>query len=140
VDIRPAYQDADPAGVVWHGNYFHYFDTARCALLDKLDYGYRAMEESGHLWPIVDTRVRFIKSATYDQNITVTAVLREWEYRVKIDYTVRDDEEQSIAEGHREACRNRRAKRSCHIAACTVSWILTLFPTNRLDSPSVDRS
>lgn len=100
VDIRPAYQDADPAGVVWHGNYFHYFDAARVALLDRMDYGYREMESSGYLWPIVDTRVRYLASATYDQIITVEASLVEFEYRLKIGYAVTDSKGECITEAY----------------------------------------
>ena len=100
VDIRPSYQDCDPAGVVWHGNYFHYFDTARVALLAKLDYGYRQMEASGYVFPVVDTRVRYLVPATYDQLIRVSATLREWEYRLKIEYEVRDAADKFVAEAY----------------------------------------
>lgn len=100
VTIRPSYQDCDPAGVVWHGNYFHFFDRARCALLDKLEYGYRAMAAGGHVWPIVDTRVRYIRSATYEQDYEVDAILREWEYRMKIEYVVRDDSSDLLVEAY----------------------------------------
>jgi len=100
VDIRPSYQDCDPAGVVWHGNYFHYFDSARVALLEQLDYGYRQMEASGYLYPVVDTRVRYLGTATYDQPVRVTATLREWEYRLRIDYEVRDAAEKCITEAY----------------------------------------
>jgi acyl-CoA thioester hydrolase len=100
VSITIPYQDADPAGVVWHGNYFRYFDAARCALLDKLDYGYRVMEESGFVWPVVDTRVKFVKPARYGQVIAVTASLLEWEYRVKIAYRVCDESGECLTKGH----------------------------------------
>ena len=100
VSITVPYQDADPAGVVWHGNYFRYFDVARCALLDVLDYGYRAMEETGFGWPIVDTRVKYVKSVCYGEMITVTASLLEWEYRIKIAYTVRDESGECMTKGH----------------------------------------
>ena len=100
VEIRPSYQDCDPAGVVWHGNYFHYFDTARVALLEHLDYGYRQMEDSGYLYPVIDTRVRYLGAATYDQLIQVKASLREWEYRLKIDYEVLDAAEKCITEAY----------------------------------------
>jgi len=91
VSLKVPYQDADPAGVVWHGNYFRYFDAARCALLETIDYGYRRMQESGYLWPIIDTRVRFARPIRYDQVIEVTAGLLEWEYRLKIAYEIRDE-------------------------------------------------
>lgn len=88
VVVTVPFQDADPSGVAWHGNYFRYFDTARCALLDLLDYGYRAMAESGLVWPIVDTRVRYLGSASYGEMLDVTAALEEWEYRLRIGYHV----------------------------------------------------
>ena len=43
VEIEIPFQDGDPMGVTWHGNYFRYLEEARCALLKELDYGYRQM-------------------------------------------------------------------------------------------------
>ena len=100
VAVTVPYQDADPAGVVWHGNYFRYFDTARVALLDRLDYGYSKMAESGYFWPIIDTRVRFIQAVRYDQVIDVEAALLEWEYRLKIGYVIRDQNGQRLTRGY----------------------------------------
>ena len=56
VALTVPFHDADPAGVAWHGNYFRYFDAARCALLDKIDYGYRRMMDGGLL--LADCQVR----------------------------------------------------------------------------------
>jgi len=100
VTVTVPYQDADPAGVVWHGNYFRYFDTARCALLEKIDYGYRKMDESGYFWPIIDAQVRFIHPALYDDVLEVEATLIESEYRLKIAYVVRDRNGRRITKGH----------------------------------------
>lgn len=83
------FQDADPTGVVWHGNYFRYYETARSALLDKLGFSYRLLGAKGQLWPIVDTRVRFRRSMSYGESITVSAQLVEWEFRLKIYYEIR---------------------------------------------------
>ena len=100
VTVTVPYQDADPAGVAWHGNYFRYFDTARCALLEKIDYGYRQMDESGFFWPIIDAQVRFIHPARYDDVLEVEATLIESEYRLKIAYVVRDRNGRRITKGH----------------------------------------
>ena len=75
VSVTVPYQDADPAGVAWHGNYFRYFDLARCALLEIFDYGYERMAESGYVWPVVDTRVRYIRPIYYHQKIAIRATL-----------------------------------------------------------------
>jgi len=98
--VRIPFQDADPAGVVWHGNYFRYFETARLALLEEVDYGYRQMANSGYIWPIVDTRVKFILPINFDQTIQINATLIEWEYRLKIAYKVFDENEQCATKAY----------------------------------------
>ncbi|CAH0533975.1 hypothetical protein VST7929_01857 [Vibrio stylophorae] len=84
------FQDADPMGVVWHGNYFRYFEEARRVLMDKMDYGYRQMQASGYLWPIIDTRVKYVRSVPFGTEIRVTADLTEWENRLRVDYRIYD--------------------------------------------------
>ena len=76
--------------VVWHGNYARFFEVARVALLDKIDYGYEQMRLGGHLWPIVDMHVRFYKPVRLGQWIEVNVGLTEWESRVKLDYLICD--------------------------------------------------
>jgi len=98
--VRIPFQDADPAGVVWHGNYFRYFETARLGLLEEIDYGYRQMADSGFVWPIVDTRVKFILPVYFDQIIEVRATLLEWEYRLKVSYEVIADDGQRTTKGY----------------------------------------
>lgn len=100
VKLAVPFQDADPSGAVWHGNYFRYFDAARCALLDRLDYGYRAMAASGLVWPIVDTRVRFLRRVSFDHRLEVTASLEEWQYRLHIDYEIHDGDGRRVTEGY----------------------------------------
>lgn len=90
IEQKPALCDVDPMGIVWHGNYFRYFEYARETLLDSFDYGYARMEESGYAWPIVDTRVKYIAPLTFGRRIQVTATLSEYENRLRIDYEIRD--------------------------------------------------
>lgn len=84
------FHDVDSMGITWHGNYLRYFEIARCALLDKINYGYREMLESGYSWPIIDTQIKYVQSSTFDQKIKVIASLVEWENRIKINYKVID--------------------------------------------------
>ncbi|PSV26374.1 thioesterase family protein [Photobacterium sp. GB-56] len=86
------FQDADPMGVIYHGNYFRYFEEARHQLMNKLHYSYREMEASGYVWPIIDTRVKYVKAIPYDHPIRVTATLTEWENRLRVDYVIYDGE------------------------------------------------
>ena len=91
-EIEIPFYDVDSAGVVWHGNYIKYFEVARCVLLDKLNYNYIDMTESGFFWPVIDIRIRFISPAKFKQKITVRASLKEWENRLKISYLIVDTE------------------------------------------------
>ncbi|MGH6629718.1 MAG: acyl-CoA thioesterase [Burkholderiales bacterium] len=84
------FHDLDPAGIVWHGHYAKYFEVARCLLLESFGYNYDVMVESGYAWPVIDLRVRYVKPARFGQQIRVKATLDEWEYRLKIDYTIHD--------------------------------------------------
>jgi acyl-CoA thioester hydrolase len=92
VPITIPFHDVDMIGVVWHGHYAKYFEVARCALLERLGYGYDAMRASGYMWPVIDMRVRYIKAMRFGQRILVKATLREWENRLLIDYLVTDAE------------------------------------------------
>src|SRR3546814_12584283 len=76
--------------IVWHGHYAKYFEIARCALLEKITYNYQQMKESGYAWPIIELKTRYIKPATFGQDIVVRARIVACELRLKIDYLITD--------------------------------------------------
>jgi len=90
VEIEIPFFDVDSMEITWHGNYIKYFELARCKLLDKLDYSYENMCQSGYAWPIVDMRIKYIKPTRFNQKIIVNAYLVEYENRLKIEYVVYD--------------------------------------------------
>jgi acyl-CoA thioester hydrolase len=90
VPLSPTFHDCDPMHVVWHGNYFKYFEIARCALLQRYHYDYPQMRDSGYLWPVVDARVKYIRPLLYGQALRVRATITEWENRLKIVYEILD--------------------------------------------------
>lgn len=90
IELSPAFHDCDAMQVVWHGNYFKYFEIARCALLQRYDYDYPQMRDSGYLWPVVDARVKYIRPLLYQQALRVRAQIVEWENRLKIQYEILD--------------------------------------------------
>jgi len=90
ISLSPAFHDCDPMNVVWHGNYFKYFEIARCALLQRFNYDYPQMLEGGHLWPVVDARVKYIRPLLFQQALRVRSQIVEWENRLKIQYEILD--------------------------------------------------
>ena len=92
IPIKVRFSDTDAMGVVWHGNYFRYFEIAREALLNQFNYGYRQMRDSGYVWPVVDTRVKYRDSLTFEQRVRVQARVSEYENRLRIEYQIFDKE------------------------------------------------
>ncbi|OBU35262.1 acyl-CoA thioesterase [Photobacterium phosphoreum] len=88
--LTTLFQDADPMGVIYHGNYFRFFEEVRRLLMEKIDYSYHQMQASGYLWPIIDTRVKYVKPIPFDHKIRITATLTEWENRLRVDYIIYD--------------------------------------------------
>ena len=90
VEVTPAFYDIDVMEVVYHGYYVKYLELARSALLARFDYDYPQMRESGYAWPVVDMRLKYVRSAVFGQKLKITAHITEWENRLRIDYVMRD--------------------------------------------------
>jgi|TARA_A100001391_G_scaffold58431_1_gene36013 acyl-CoA thioester hydrolase len=88
--IEVPFHDVDVMRVAWHGHYVKYFEIARCALLDKIEYNYPEMEQSGYAWPVIDLRIRYAHPLKFQQKVKVIATLVEWENRLKINYQIDD--------------------------------------------------
>jgi acyl-CoA thioester hydrolase len=90
VTLTTSFQDADPMGVIYHGNYFRFFEEARRLLMEIIGYNYREMESSGYVWPVIDSYVKYLKAIPYNHQIRITASLTEWENRLRVDYVIYD--------------------------------------------------
>ena len=88
--IKAQFFDLDPMNIVWHGNYARFLEQARCELLDRLDYNYTQMRESGYAFPIVEMRVKYVAPIRFRQDFVVTTTLVEYENRLRFDYVMRD--------------------------------------------------
>jgi acyl-CoA thioester hydrolase len=91
ISVQAQFYDLDPMQIVWHGNYARFLEQARCALLDRIGYNYPDMAGSGTGWPIVDMRIKYIRSIRFAQTVRVQATLVEYENRIRIDYRILDD-------------------------------------------------
>lgn len=86
------FYDLDPLNVVWHGNYIKYLETARCAMLEKLGYNYKNMQEENTAYPIASMDLKFIKPCTFNQKLRIVSSIEEIEPSMIIKYTIFDDE------------------------------------------------
>ncbi len=99
--VKVPFYDVDSMGIVWHGHYIKYFEDARCALLDAIDYNYEAMSASGYGFPVVDLRLKYVKPARFNRWLKVVATVEEWEVRLKIRYRIIDlDSGETLTKGY----------------------------------------
>lgn len=82
------FYDVDTMRVVWHGNYVKYMEKARCALLDSLNFGYLEMEKCGVAFPVVDMKLRYLRSLRFGDTAKVISYLTEYENCIKISYEI----------------------------------------------------
>jgi acyl-CoA thioester hydrolase len=99
VALSIPFHDIDLTGVVWHGRYPKYFELARDALMEKIDFSYAEMRSSGFVFPVVDSQIRYVRSLRLHQQVRVVAVLREWEMRVVVNYRIQDEQDVVYTKG-----------------------------------------
>ena len=100
IDVTVAFHDIDIIGVMWHGHYLKYLETARWHLMDQLDFGYDTMAASGFAWPIVEMHVKYLHAARMGELLNVRASLVEWENRITMNYLVtRASDQERVARG-----------------------------------------
>lgn len=98
IDVIVAFHDIDVIGVMWHGHYLKYLETARWALMDRIGFGFDVMFNSGYAWPIVEMHVKYVQPARLGDKLQVRASLLEWENRLVMNYLVtRGDDGERLA-------------------------------------------
>jgi len=73
IEINPRYSETDQMGVIYHGNYFSYFEVARTSLFETLGYSYRRIEEEGIILPVTEANCRYKKPIKYSEKILIKA-------------------------------------------------------------------
>ncbi len=77
VRLRVRYAETDQMGVVYHANYFIWFEVGRVELLRQLGFSYRDMEQNDSCFiAVVDARCRYKAPARYDDEVMVRTHLK----------------------------------------------------------------
>jgi acyl-CoA thioester hydrolase len=84
--IRVRYAETDQMGVVYHSNYFLYFESARAESIRQLGFTYAGMEKMGMIMPVVDVHCRYLRPALYDDLLTIKTMLKELPVHHKIEF------------------------------------------------------
>ncbi len=99
--LRVRYAETDQMGVVWHGNYILYFEDARTEALRACGGSYRELETRGVMMPVVDLDVHYLKSAVYDDLLTIIVRVEEPPgARMTFGYEVLNEAGETLVTGH----------------------------------------
>ncbi|HBA61379.1 MAG TPA: 4-hydroxybenzoyl-CoA thioesterase [Elusimicrobia bacterium] len=88
IEAQVPFCDLDPLGVVWHGNYYKYFELARTELMRSIGFDVEEMRDSGYVWPVAESSCRYVSPLRYGMRVICRAVLLETEHRLKIAYRI----------------------------------------------------
>ena len=71
--LRVYWEDTDAGGVVFYANYLKYFERARTEWLRSLGFGQERMRiESGVMFIVTDTSLRYLRPARLDDLLDIT--------------------------------------------------------------------
>jgi acyl-CoA thioester hydrolase len=67
--IELRYSDSDQMGVVYHANYFSFFEMGRTNYLKQNGIKYYDIEKRGYLFPLRKVECEYLKAITLDETI-----------------------------------------------------------------------
>lgn len=90
--IEVRFNECDPLGIVWHGNYVNYFQEGREAFGKKYNLDYMEMYEKGFATPIVHLSTDFKRTLQYKDIALVETTMRNTPAaKVIFDYVIRNE-------------------------------------------------
>jgi len=76
--VRVYWEDTDAGGIVFYANYLKFMERARTEWLRALGIGQRLLkDETGCMFVVTDTALRYIRPARLDDELLVTARLEQ---------------------------------------------------------------
>ena len=101
MNIRVRYGETDQMGVVYHGNYATYFEVARTEWLRNLGVTYKDLENNGIMLPVISLSFNFVKSAKYDDLLTISVFLKKRPLvKIEFDYEIYNQNKEKISTGN----------------------------------------
>jgi len=90
VKLRIPFHDLDPMHVVWHGNYFKYFDIARFELFKQAGVDlYTYSMKHGIIFPVTRSSTKHIIPLRHDDEIICRATVTEAVNKIGIEFEIR---------------------------------------------------
>jgi acyl-CoA thioester hydrolase len=99
--VRVRYAETDQMGIVYYGNYATYFEVGRVESIRQLGYTYKDMEAQGVIMPVVDLHIKYLRSAYYDDLLTIKTQVKELptDHRIEFFQEVFNEEGKLLTSG-----------------------------------------
>jgi acyl-CoA thioester hydrolase len=99
--LRVRYAETDQMNVVYYGNYAQYFEVGRVESIRSLGISYKDIEAAGVIMPVVEMHVKYLRSAKYDDLLTIKTTLRELpsDHRIEFFQEVFNETEKLLTSG-----------------------------------------
>jgi acyl-CoA thioester hydrolase len=92
--IEVRFNECDPLGIVWHGNYVNYFQEGREAFGKKYNLDYMDMYIKGYATPIVHLSSDFKRTLQYkDVALVQTTLCKTDAAKIIFDYVISSEKE-----------------------------------------------
>ena len=69
--VRVRYAETDQMGVVYHANFFVWFEVGRTDLLRGSGWSYKELESDGVSLPVIDAHCEYRQPARYDDELDI---------------------------------------------------------------------
>jgi len=92
--IRVRYAETDRMDVVYHSNYFVWFETARILMLDEFGLPYKDLEAQGYFIPVLSASADYKLPAQFDDRLDIHLYMKEKpRARFRFEYEVKRNDE-----------------------------------------------
>jgi acyl-CoA thioester hydrolase len=126
-EVTVRFAETDAQGVAHNSNYLVWFEVARVAYLAEYAGGYSAIREQGFESFVLESHVRYLQPARFDDRLTIHARVGELRgARFRFDYEITNTAGETIADGWTShACVDSKTLRPTRIPTGLAEAIAT---------------
>ena len=137
IPVRVRFAETDAQGVAHNSSYFVWFEVARVEYLREFAGGYQSLRDQGIEALVLETHVRYLQPARFDDELLVHARCRDVRgARFKFEYAIERNGE-AIADGWTShACVDARTHRPTRIPQRLVDAIAIAESSSSASLPS----
>jgi len=82
------FHDVDAMGIVWHGNYYKYFELGRTTLLRSRELDVGDLIGPRYRFVVIESKCRYVSPLFYADEIQIRAWFKDTRHRLLIGYEI----------------------------------------------------